>query len=47
MWLSGENRSLWFDVRCEETRGTDPVDFQLEGSMDGTDWYMLNTKARP
>lgn len=29
----------------KETRGTDPVDFQLEGSMDGTDWYMLNTKV--
>jgi len=29
----------------KETRGTDPVDFQLEGSMDGSDWYMLNTKV--
>ncbi|CAE6936648.1 unnamed protein product [Symbiodinium natans] len=29
----------------QETHGTDPVDFQLEGSMDGADWFLLNAKA--
>mmetsp|Transcript_35200 Transcript_35200/g.81113 ORF Transcript_35200/g.81113 Transcript_35200/m.81113 type:complete len:996 (+) Transcript_35200:75-3062(+) len=34
-----------FKTAGEEFRGSDPVDFQLEGSMDGNDWFILNVKA--